>query len=602
MSMPVTISVTVCSTWSRGFFDQLLVSPLHRTVPLSEEDGVPVVVAQDLGLDVAGELEVFLDIHLGTAEIGVGFPAGSLERRFEFLLLVDDAQTLAAAPVGSLDGYRVAEFRNGGADVVGRSKGFECARDAVDSRYGGSLPGSDLVAHDGDGFGRWSNPDDACLYDLPRERCILRQQPVAGMYGVGFRFPGHIDDAVDVEIRLSGRSRTDIPSLVGQVDMQGITIQFGIHPNGPQTRLLGRPNDANRDLAAIGYQQGAHIGHARKLLDGRGGGPGSQRDVPVLLGWEGLTFIAQHFESPDEFGTGLAWFDHLVDQPELGGAIRVVEALLVFGDEFRAALVGILCAGNLPPGDDVDRSLGSHHGDLGGRPREDSVGPNATRVHDDIRPSVGLAGDHRQARDRRLAEGIEQFGAVADDPTVFLSHPGEKTRNIDEDHERDVEGITEANEPGSLLGRVDIECPGQLRGLVAYHSDRVPVEPGEANHDVPGPVLVDLIEVALVHNVLDESDHVVGLVGRVGDDRIEVVVHTVGHVDGSKVGCYFHVVLGQVRHQIPDFFEGRAPVVGDEMGYPGRSGVGQRTAQLLEGHVFTGDCLDHVGARYEQVA
>ena len=107
-SMPVTISVTGCSTWMRAFismkknlpvrstinstvpalvylaartsrtaashiavrvfriqlrsgalFHQLLVPPLHRAVALPKVDHVAVMVGQHLDLDVAGMLDVF---------------------------------------------------------------------------------------------------------------------------------------------------------------------------------------------------------------------------------------------------------------------------------------------------------------------------------------------------------------------------------------------------------------------------------------------------------------------------------------------------------------------------------------------------------------
>ena len=114
----MTISVTVCSTWMRGFtsmkenapgvdvdeeldragvvvahgarecergadhavaerrvemarrrlFDHFLVAALHRAVALAEMDDVAVRVAEDLDLDVARVLDVLLDVDLVVAE------------------------------------------------------------------------------------------------------------------------------------------------------------------------------------------------------------------------------------------------------------------------------------------------------------------------------------------------------------------------------------------------------------------------------------------------------------------------------------------------------------------------------------------------------
>ena len=132
-SMPVTISVMVCSTWRRvfisrkkkfavwcqqeldgagvlvvgggrhlerrlaerlallggdhrrrGLLDQLLVAALQRAIPFAQEHAVAVLVDDDLGLDVAGPLQVPLDVHLGVGEVGVGLAAGGLEGVGEF--------------------------------------------------------------------------------------------------------------------------------------------------------------------------------------------------------------------------------------------------------------------------------------------------------------------------------------------------------------------------------------------------------------------------------------------------------------------------------------------------------------------------------------
>ena len=62
-----------------GLLDQLLVSSLHGAIALPEEDTVAGRVEEDLGLDVTGARQVFLDINLGASEVGVGFSPGPIE-------------------------------------------------------------------------------------------------------------------------------------------------------------------------------------------------------------------------------------------------------------------------------------------------------------------------------------------------------------------------------------------------------------------------------------------------------------------------------------------------------------------------------------------
>ena len=53
---------------ARRFFDQFLVTTLHRTIALAEVDDAPVTVAHDLEFDVARPREVFLDVDVAVAE------------------------------------------------------------------------------------------------------------------------------------------------------------------------------------------------------------------------------------------------------------------------------------------------------------------------------------------------------------------------------------------------------------------------------------------------------------------------------------------------------------------------------------------------------
>src|SRR5690554_6179513 len=251
--------------------------------------------------------------------------------------------------------------------------------------------------------------------------------------------------------------------------------------------------------------------------------------------------------------------------------------------------------------DDVDRSLGAHHSDLGGRPGEYQVGPDATGVHHQVCPPVGLPGDHRDAGDGRLAERIQELGPVPDDPAVLLVHAREKPGHVDEREERDVEGVTEPDETRRLLGSGDVEGAGEHGGLVGDDSDAVAVETAQPDHDVLGPVLVDLEEFAFVEDRLDDVLHVVGLGGRVGDDCIQLVVDPVGPVGGGVVGRHLHVVLRQERHEIPDCLQRLFAVRVYEMGDTRLGGVGHGAAQLLHGHLLAGDRLYDVGTGDEHV-
>ena len=54
----------------------------------------------------------------------------------------------------------------------------------------------------------------------------------------------------------------------------------------------------------------------------------------------------------------------------------------------------------------------------------------------------------------------QQLCAVLDDSVVFLICPRQKTWNILESNQWDIEAITEADKARALDGRVDVECAG----------------------------------------------------------------------------------------------------------------------------------------------
>ena len=82
----------------------------------------------------------------------------------------------------------------------------------------------------------------------------------------------------------------------------------------------------------------------------------------------------------------------------------------------------------LAPVEDLDRALRAHHRQLGRRPGEGQVGADRLGVHDHVGAAVGLAGDDLDAGHGRLAVGVEQLGAVADDAAVLLVDAGQEAR------------------------------------------------------------------------------------------------------------------------------------------------------------------------------
>ena len=94
----------------RRLLDQLLVAALDRAVALAEVDDVAVAVGEDLDLDVARVGQVALEVDGAVGEELLALARGALEGVLELVLGQRDAEALAAAAAGRLDGDRVADL------------------------------------------------------------------------------------------------------------------------------------------------------------------------------------------------------------------------------------------------------------------------------------------------------------------------------------------------------------------------------------------------------------------------------------------------------------------------------------------------------------
>lgn len=115
---------------------------------------------------------------------------------------------------------------------------------------------------------------------------------------------------------------------------------------------------------------------------------------------------------------------------------------------------------------------------------------------------------------------------------MLLLDTGEETRDIDKGHQRDVEGVAEADPAGPLDRGVDVQDTGGVVGLVGDEGDGAPVHAAKAHHQVGGELGHDLKEVLVVHHLGDHVLDVVGLVGVVGHQGVEGR----GHASRAIVG------------------------------------------------------------------
>ena len=98
---------------------------------------------------------------------------------------------------------------------------------------------------------------------------------------------------------------------------------------------------------------------------------------------------------------------------------------------------------------------------------------------------------------------------MTNDPAMFLVDTGQKTGNVDQCHQRNVEAVAETDEARRLVRRVDVEHAGENLGLLPHDSDTAPLDAREATDDVAREVGVHLGKGTGVDDPADDSMHVV---------------------------------------------------------------------------------------------
>ena len=175
------------------------------------------------------------------------------ERTAQLLGRRDHADAASAAARRRLEQDGVADLLGGG---LGRRDVVHAARAGHDRHAGalGRLPRGDLVADRFHDAGRRADEAQACLRARTRQRGHLGEEAVAGMHGVGVRRHGGLDDRIGPQVALAGRRRADRHGLVGEAHVQRAGVDVGVDRDRLEPEVAAGPDDADRDLAAVGDQ------------------------------------------------------------------------------------------------------------------------------------------------------------------------------------------------------------------------------------------------------------------------------------------------------------------------------------------------------------
>ena len=169
----------------RGFFDDLLVAPLDRTLPLEEMDDIALPVPEYLDLHVAWVFEQLLEEHRSVSEGSLGLPT---RPPYGF----DEVTLVRHGPHSPSSTSRARLYQDGVADAGSLLCELVLAVVfpvvAWDRRHAGAACqffGPYFEADRVHSIGRRPDPYCACRLNRPGELCALRKESVPWMHGFG---------------------------------------------------------------------------------------------------------------------------------------------------------------------------------------------------------------------------------------------------------------------------------------------------------------------------------------------------------------------------------------------------------------------------------
>ena len=166
-------------------------------------------------------------------------------------------------PIAALTITGIAERLGQRVRLGGRAgPARRCPRGRARPASRAMLARGDLVAELVEQLGPRADEGDPGRVAGPGELGVLGEEAVAGMDRVDLLLLRQRDDAGDVEVAADRLARlADRVRLVGLEAVQGEAVFVRVDRDGADAQLVGRPKHPDGDLAPVGDQQLADLGH-----------------------------------------------------------------------------------------------------------------------------------------------------------------------------------------------------------------------------------------------------------------------------------------------------------------------------------------------------
>ena len=237
----------------RRQFDDLLMPPLDRAVPLEIMHDVAVLIPHDLDFDVLGILQVFFQKDRGVAESGQGLGGGRFEAFQQFLLIAGHPHATAATTGGGLDDDRIAALLGENQRVFFTGDGLGGSRHNRNPGLQRHGAGRDLVTQTPLDISGGSNESDAGPFAGIGEIGVFGEKAVTRVNRIHLFAPGQVDNLIDAQVSLDRTlALADLVGLVGLVAVQGELVLFRVNRHRLDAQFGAGPENADGNFPAVG--------------------------------------------------------------------------------------------------------------------------------------------------------------------------------------------------------------------------------------------------------------------------------------------------------------------------------------------------------------
>ena len=249
----------------RGDFDDLLMPPLHRAVPLEQMDKIAVLVAEKLHFDVPRAGDEFFDEDFVAAEGVERFALGLFEVVRQLAGLQHHAHAAPAATLGRFEHDRIAELGGDFRGFVQAADGAEAAGEDRHLGLFGDFARGRFVAELLERLDFRADERHARRFARAGQFRILGQKAIAGVDRIDVVLAADGDQIFDVEIRADRFARlANLVRLVGLEAVQGVPVLVRIDRDRADAQLMGGAEHADGDFAAVGHHQLANRLHGTR--------------------------------------------------------------------------------------------------------------------------------------------------------------------------------------------------------------------------------------------------------------------------------------------------------------------------------------------------